>query len=78
MQEIPRDTITKASGGDIGAFEKIYRLASGYVYNIALRIAGNTQEAEEITQVYRIPTRGSKFSKSSVFPFYSNCRINCF
>ncbi len=50
MQEIPQDILIKASKGDIEAFEKIYRLTSSYVYNIAFRISNNKDEAEDITQ----------------------------
>ncbi len=50
MQEIPNDIIIKASRGDIDAFEKIYKVASNYVYNIAFRITNNKEEAEDVTQ----------------------------
>lgn len=50
MQEIAQDVLIKAQKGDIEAFEKIYRVASNYVYNLAFRITGNNEEAEEITQ----------------------------
>ncbi|MBU1062280.1 MAG: sigma-70 family RNA polymerase sigma factor [Candidatus Omnitrophica bacterium] len=50
MIEIGRELIIKASEGDMNSFEEIYRLSSGFVYNIALRIANNAKDAEEITQ----------------------------
>lgn len=50
MVDIARELIEKASRGDMDSFEEIYRLASGFVYNVALRIAGNARNAEEITQ----------------------------
>jgi RNA polymerase sigma-70 factor (ECF subfamily) len=50
MQEIPKELIVRASGGDIAAFEEIYRAASGFVYNVALRVANNRDDADEITQ----------------------------
>jgi RNA polymerase sigma-70 factor (ECF subfamily) len=50
MQEIPRELIEQAAAGDTDAFAHIYRLASGFVYTLAYRVAGNRQEAEEITQ----------------------------
>ena len=50
MQNIPNDISMKASKGDIDAFEKIYKAASNYVYNIAFRITGNKEAAEEVTQ----------------------------
>ncbi len=32
------------------AFESIYKASSGFVYNVALRIAGKSHDAEEVTQ----------------------------
>lgn len=48
--DISRELILKASSGDMIAFEEIYRLTSGLVYNVALRIARQHAEAEDITQ----------------------------
>ena len=50
MQDIPRDIISRAAGGDIDAFEQIYKVMSGFVYNVAYRVANNKEEAQEITQ----------------------------
>ena len=50
MENITKDILILASGGDIPSFEKIYREYAGFVYNVALRIAGNRQDADEITQ----------------------------
>jgi RNA polymerase sigma-70 factor (ECF subfamily) len=50
MEDIPRDTIEQAQAGDKEAFEGIYKAASGFVYNVALRITNNRQEAEEVVQ----------------------------
>ncbi|MBU3912092.1 MAG: RNA polymerase sigma factor [Candidatus Omnitrophica bacterium] len=50
MQDISRDLLTQASKGDMQAFEEIYRLASGFVYSVALRITANADEAKEVTQ----------------------------
>jgi len=50
MEDISRDIIIKASRNDIAAFEDIYRKTSVFVYNVALRIAGSTEDADEITQ----------------------------
>lgn len=50
MHEISEDMITEAADGDINAFEQIYKKTSGFVYNVALRLAGNKHDAEEITQ----------------------------
>jgi len=50
MQDIPLDTLELASSGDIGAFEQVYRAASGFVYNIAFNITRNSADAEEVAQ----------------------------
>lgn len=50
MTEISRELIIKASEGDMNAFEEIYKLSSGFAYNVALRIANNAKDAEEITR----------------------------
>lgn len=50
MQDISRDTIKLASEGNIEAFENIYKKTSIFVYNVAFRIAGRREDAEEITQ----------------------------
>ena len=50
MEDIPRDIIEQAQTGDRKAFESIYRAASGFVYNVALGITNNQEEAKEVTQ----------------------------
>jgi len=50
MQEISQETIIKASEGDIGSFEEIYRTYSGFVYNVSLRVVRNQEAAQEVTQ----------------------------
>ena len=50
MEDISKETIEGASGGDINAFEEIYTSYSGFVYNVALRVVNNSSNAEEITQ----------------------------
>jgi RNA polymerase sigma-70 factor (ECF subfamily) len=50
MEDISRDIIEQAQTGDRKAFEHIYRLASGFVYNVALRITNNQEEAQEVAQ----------------------------
>jgi RNA polymerase sigma-70 factor (ECF subfamily) len=40
----------KAAGGDIQAFEEIYRLYHRLVYGLCLRMTQNVAEAEDITQ----------------------------
>lgn len=50
MEDIAKDTLIQAKEGSMEAFEKIYRAASDYIYNIALRITNNREDAEEATQ----------------------------
>jgi RNA polymerase sigma-70 factor (ECF subfamily) len=50
MEDIPRDILGKAQAGDMKAFERVYRATSGFVYNVALRILHNREEAQEVTQ----------------------------
>ncbi|MFC1576204.1 RNA polymerase sigma factor [Candidatus Omnitrophota bacterium] len=50
MNAISQDLIDKASRGDIKAFEEIYKGTSGFVYNVALRVARSTTSADDITQ----------------------------
>jgi len=50
MQEISIQTIKEASEGSMAAFRQIYDKASGFVYNVALRILNNKEDAEEVAQ----------------------------
>ena len=50
MNNIPLDIVTRASGGDMDAFHELYKLSSGYVYNIALKVTSNREDAEEVAQ----------------------------
>src|SRR5260370_12772023 len=52
------EAIRLAQQGNAGAFECIYRLHSRRAYNLCLRMAGNSTEAEDLTpdifvQVFR-------------------------
>jgi len=44
------DVVRRAQQGNADAFEKIYRLHSRRVYALCLRMAGNPNEAEDLTQ----------------------------
>ena len=44
------ELIEQARQGDAIAFRRIYEATSGFVFNVALRITGRTEEAEEVTQ----------------------------
>ncbi len=50
MNDIPRELLKEASGGKIDAFEQVYKLTSGFVYNAALRIIRNSADTEEVVQ----------------------------
>ena len=50
MREIAKETIEMAAGGDISAFEEIYKAFSSTVYTVALGVTRDTQDAEEVTQ----------------------------
>ncbi|OGW96989.1 MAG: hypothetical protein A2Y04_01310 [Omnitrophica WOR_2 bacterium GWC2_45_7] len=50
MEEISKSIIEDAAQGDIGAFEQIYKTTRSYVYNIAFRMMGHKEDAEEVTQ----------------------------
>ena len=68
--DISRELIIKARNGDMKAFEEIYHLASGFVYNVALRIARRHAEAEDITQEVFI----KMYSALNQFGFRSSCK----
>jgi len=50
MSDISNELVTRAVNGDMAAFEEIYRATSGFVYNVALRITNNRNDADEVTQ----------------------------
>ncbi|MCX5667314.1 MAG: sigma-70 family RNA polymerase sigma factor [Candidatus Omnitrophica bacterium] len=50
MREIEKDTIVMAAGGNIAAFEEIYKQCSSTVYTLAFGVTRNCQDAEEATQ----------------------------
>ncbi|MBN2452807.1 MAG: RNA polymerase sigma factor [Candidatus Omnitrophica bacterium] len=50
MSDISNDVIARAAKGDMAAFEDIYRSTSPFVYNVALRITNNRDDADEVTQ----------------------------
>lgn len=50
MNDISQDILEKASQGDLEAFEQVYKSASGFVYNVALRISRNSSDAEDVAQ----------------------------
>jgi len=50
MKELSKEILVRAAGGDVSSFESIYKTYSGFVYNVAIRMASNQHNAEEITQ----------------------------
>lgn len=50
MNNIPQELLVRASKGDMGAFEDIYRASSKFVYNVCLRITQDVSDAQEATQ----------------------------
>jgi len=83
MQNITKEIIIKASKGDMHAFEEIYRITGPFVFNIALRITGNREDAKDITQdvfirVYR-KLKGFMFKsafKTWIYRIAANTAIN--
>jgi len=45
-----RDLVERAVGGDVEAFEELYRVNVGRVYALCLRMAGDPALAEELAQ----------------------------
>ncbi|MDP8264068.1 MAG: RNA polymerase sigma factor [Candidatus Aceula lacicola] len=50
MQEIAQDILERSAEGDLDAFECLYRVSSGFVYNVAFRIVHSHEDAQEVTQ----------------------------
>ena len=48
-QQIP-ELVRRAQGGDVAAFEQLYREHEGRVYAVCLRMVANVSRAEELTQ----------------------------
>ncbi len=50
MEDIGKDILIRASQGDRQAFEEVYQKSSSFVYNVALRIVNNREDALEVSQ----------------------------
>lgn len=70
MQDISQEVIINAAQGDIRAFEEIYRACAEFVYNVALRVARNNEDAQEITQEVFM----TMYHKLKTFRFQSSLR----
>ena len=50
MEDIAEDILIRASQGDMKAFEDVYKASSSFVYNVALRVVNNREDALEVAQ----------------------------
>lgn len=50
MEDIAKDILIRASQGDMQAFEDVYKASSSFVYNVALRVVNNREDALEVAQ----------------------------
>ncbi len=50
MEELNKDILIRASQGDMGAFEEVYKVSSSFVYNVAFRVVNNREDALEVAQ----------------------------
>ncbi len=48
--DIDKDLLIRASQGDMQAFEEVYKASSSFVYNVALRVVNNREDALEVAQ----------------------------
>ncbi len=85
MDDIALNTLERASKGDIDAFGQLYKAASSFVYNVALKITRNSADAEEVTQdvFMKIYHNLNNFQfrstfKTWVYRITVNTAINCY
>ena len=83
MEDITKDTLIRASQGDMPAFEDVYKASSSFVYNVALRVVNNREDALEVSQevfmtiYYKLKTfRFESSFKTWVYRITANCAIN--
>ncbi|MBL8012284.1 MAG: RNA polymerase sigma factor [Candidatus Omnitrophica bacterium] len=50
MQEITNDLLKLAADGDMASFKKLYEASASFVYNVAFRVVGRHEDAQEVTQ----------------------------
>ena len=70
MTHISEDIIRRASDGDADAFEQVYRAHCRFVYNVAWRVLGSREDAEEATQEVFVAI----YRKLGSFSFESSLR----
>lgn len=76
----PTDTIAAAAGGDVAAFERLYRQFSPRVYGLCLRLTGQREAAEDCTQESFVAAwRGlARFERRSRFSTWLHkIAVNC-
>jgi RNA polymerase sigma-70 factor, ECF subfamily len=83
MDDLSQELLKEAAAGDMVAFEKLYRVYSPFVYNVALRMVEAKEDAEEVTQEVfltlhkKLNTFLFKSSlKTWVYRITVNCSIN--
>ena len=83
MEDIAKDILIRASQGDKQAFEDVYKASSSFVYNVALRVVNNREDAMEVAQeVFMIiynKLKGFRFEssfKTWVYRITANTAIN--
>jgi RNA polymerase sigma-70 factor (ECF subfamily) len=83
MEDIGKETLIRASQGDVQAFEEVYKNAGSFVYNVALRVVNNREDAQEVAQevfmaIYH-KLKDFRFEssfKTWVYRVTANCAIN--
>ena len=85
MIEVSKELIERASSGDREAFKEVYKLTSGYVYAVAIRVSRNVEDAQEVVQdvFVKIHKNLHKFKFRSKFTTWIyritiNTAINCY
>lgn len=69
MQEDEREIVKRCQSGDAHAFEQLFYKYQEKVYNIAYRMMGNRQDAEDVTQevFFRVYQKLASFKFKSAF-----------
>ena len=83
MEDIAKDILIRASQGDMQAFEDVYKTSSSFVYNVALSVVNNKEDALEVSQevfmvlYYKLKSfRFESSFKTWVYRITANCSIN--
>ena len=83
MPDVLEEILVKASQGDVRAFEAVYKETAGFVYNVALRVVNNREDAQEVTQevfvmIYRKlkQFRFQSSLKTWMYRVTVNCALN--